>query len=215
MSMESSPLEGPNVLAVLRGAVEAIRTSPVILGLFLVSGLLRFVLPPFIDSAVRLLLTIIGVVIAYRALGGQTRTDSPFLLRLFIAFLATLASYLLLFSGVLALALPGVLGWIAFLVLVFTGIYVYIRLFLSTPAAMIDGHGPAEALSVSWRLMNGPVLATAFALVLVFIGGILVLIPPLLLVRSSLIVNVGGTLIVDTLLAGMQAFLYLKLAETP
>ena len=214
MSAESSPLAGPNVLTVLRGAVDAVRSSPILLGLFFVSGVLRYLLPPFIDSAVRLLVIIIGVAVAYQALDGRTRTDAPFVLRLFMAFLATLASYLLLLVGIAALVVPGVFRWVGLLVIVPGGIYVYTRLALSTPAAMVDGYGPAEALSVSWQLMRGSILATAFAIVLVFVGGVLVLVPPLLLVRSSFVVNVGGTLIADTFLAGMQAFLYQNLVET-
>lgn len=215
MSTESSPLGGPPVLAILRGAFDAIRASPVILGVFLVSGLLWFVLPFFIYFVVRFLLIIIGVVIVYQALGGRMRTDSPFLLRLVIALLATLASYLLLFMGLLALVIPGVLGYVGLLVLVPLGLYVYLRLFLSTPAAMVDGYGPAEALSMSWRLMSGSVLATAFALVLVFVGIIVVLGPVLWFLQLGLIWNIGGILILDTFLAGMQAFVYLQLAETP
>lgn len=114
MSTESSPLAGPSMLAVLRGAVDAIRQSPAIVGLFIVSGLFGIVLPPFTGVAARLLLILVGVVVAYRALGGRTRTDSPFLLRLFMAFLATVASYLSVFVGGMALAVPGTIGWVGF-----------------------------------------------------------------------------------------------------
>ena len=213
MSTESSPLAGPSMLAVLRGAVDAIRQSPAIIGLFIVSGLFGIVLPPFTGVAARLLLILVGVVIAYRALGGRTRTDSPFLLRLFMAFLATVASYLSVLVGGMALAVPGTIGWVGFFVFALPGLYLYFRLFLSTPAVMIDGYGPAEALTTSWRLMNGSVLATAFAVVLVFVCGLVVLVPLLVVVQSSFIVDIGGVLIMDTFLAGMQAFLYLQLTE--
>lgn len=215
MSTDSSPLAGPNVLAILGGAVGAIRASPIILGLFLGSGILVFVFPSLIGSTLRLVLIPVGAVIAYQALDGRMRTDSPFVFRLFIAFLATLASYLMIGLGVVTLALPGVLGWVGFLVLVFAGLYIYTRLFLSTPAAMVDGYGPAEALSVSWRLMSGSVLATAFALALVFLSVIVVLGPVLWFIRSNFILSLGGVLILDSFLAGMQAFLYTELSETP
>jgi hypothetical protein len=215
MSTDTSPLAGPNTLAILNGAVDAIRASPAILGLFLLSGILRAILVQGIDSVLRLVFIIIGVVFAYRALGGRIRTDTSGVLRLFIALLATLASYLLIVVGILSIIIPGVFGWITFLTLVPLGIYVYLRLFLSTPAVMIDGYGPAEALAVSWRLMKGSVLATTFALLLVVIGGMVTLGPILWVTRSGLLLNIGGILIMDTLLAGTQAFLYVQLAETP
>jgi hypothetical protein len=197
MSTESSPLAGPSMLAVLRGAVDAIRRSPAIVGLFLASGLLGIVLPAFIGTAARLLVILVGVVVAYRALGGRTRTDSPFLLRLFMAFLATVASYLSVLVGGMALAVPGTIGWVGFFVFALPGLYLYFRLFLSTPAVMIDGYGPAEALTVSWRLMNGSVLATTFSVALVFVCGLVVLVPLLVVTQSSFIADIGGVLVMD------------------
>ncbi|WP_248908774.1 hypothetical protein [Halocatena marina] len=216
MSERSSPLEGPNMLTILRGAVDAVWAFPAILGLFLLSGILRVVLPTFVANVVRPLFIVIGVVIAYRALDGQRQihTASTFVLRLFMALLAVFASYLLFVVGVLALILPGIYGWAGFFVFLPPSAYVYTRLFLSTPAAMIDGHGPAEALAGSWRLMRGSVLATGFALLIVLLGGIAALFPVFWFVQSDPLLNIGVVLIIDTLLAGMQAFLYITLTET-
>lgn len=79
---------------------------------------------------------------------------------------------------------------------------------------MIDGYGPAEALTTSWRLMNGSVLATAFAVTLVFVCGLVVLVSLFGIVQSSFVAEIGGVLIMDSFLAGMQAFLYLQLTES-
>jgi hypothetical protein len=215
VSTETSPLSGPNTLTILDGAVAAIRTSPAVLGLFLLSGILRFFLPHDIDSVLRLVFVIIGVVIVSRALGIEIPVNLSFILQMFIALLTTLVPYLLFVVGILSLLLPGMYGWIGFFTLMSLGIYIYVRLFLSTPAVMIDGYGPAESLAVSWRLMSGSIIATTFALILVLFGAAVALGSVLWFIDSGFILNVGGILIIDTLLAATQAFLYLTLNDTP
>lgn len=215
MSIESSPLSGPNTLTILDGAIDAIRSSPVILGLFLFSGILRFFLPHSIDSVLRIVFVIVGVVIASRAFGIDIPVELSFIFHMFVALLAALIPYLLFVIGILALLLPGMYGWIGFFTLIPLAIYFYVRLFLSTPAVIIDGYGPAESLAVSWRLMSGSMLATTFSLILVLIGATVTLGSVLWFIDSDLILNVGGILLIDTVLAATQTFLYLMLDDTP
>lgn len=202
MSTGAAPENGFDTIGILRGALAAIRASPSILVVFLLAGVLGNVAPNFLDGTITTLTLAIGVVIAYRALGGRISADSPFLLRLVTAWLATLIALVPVVLGLFALIVPG--------------IYVYVRLFLATPAVMIDGHGPFGALSESWRLMGDSVLAGAGALTVVVLVPFIALV--LLLVAASPLVTalatVVGTIIVSTLSAGVQAFLYLTLAET-
>lgn len=139
------------------------------------------------------------VVIAYQALDGQIHAESSFLLRFLMAWLANPIAFVPILLGMILLVLPG--------------IYVLIRLFLATPAVMIDGYDPFEALSESWQLMDRSILSTAVALVIVGILGFAVLFPLIFLTRSSFVTNIVASLIVGTLSAGIQAFLYLELAE--
>lgn len=61
--------------------------------------------------------------------------------------------------------------------------------------------------------MDRSILSTAVALVIVGILGFAVLFPLIFLTRSSFVTNIVASLIVGTLSAGIQAFLYLELAE--
>lgn len=218
MATGTSPGTDLDTMTVLDGGLTAIKSSPLILGLFLFSGVLRFILPPLFDIIPRIALMCLGVVVAYRALDGEIRADSSFIVRLIIAMVVTIVSYLLFVVAIFAflgLALSE-LTWLALgsLVLFPLGLYVYIRLFLSTPAVMISGDGPIGALSKSWRLTDGSVLPTAGAIILVFIIAAIIRFPLSSQIQSPIISNIGGTLIVDTLLVALQAFLYLKLADT-
>jgi hypothetical protein len=216
MSTKSSPLEGPNTVAIISGAIGAIRASPIILGLFLVSGILSAVLSSIflLGSISRILFICIGIVLAYQAVGGQVRTDSPFLLRLFVAVITAIITYLMfLVSVVLLVLVPGIIGLIVFFVFFIAALYVYARLFLAVPAVMVDGYGPVEAMSVSWQQMRGSILQTALALVLVFIAVIVVTYPVFLATRFPPVTMVGSAL-ADAIIACMQAFLYLKIAES-
>jgi hypothetical protein len=218
MSIDTASRNDLDTMTVLDGALTAIKSSPLILGLFLISGILRFVLPPLFDIIPRIALMCLGVVVAYRALDGEIPADSSFIVRLIIAIVVTIVSYLLFVVALFAflgLALSE-LTWLALgsLVLFPLGLYIYIRLFLSTPAVMIGDDGPIEALSASWRLTDGSILPTAGAIILVFIIGTIIRFSLSSQIQSLLIQNIGVTLILDTLLVALQAFLYSKLADT-
>jgi hypothetical protein len=164
----SHPETSPGMIDILSGTLAVLRAAPYLFGLFLVSGILRYVLPPIIDSTVRIVILCIGVFFAYRGFGGQIRSDSSFVLRLFMAVIATFISYLILIIAVFSFLLPGDYRVVRFFVLLFPGLYVYARLFLSAPAVMVDGYGPFEALSESWRLTGdaGRTIAGAVIFVL-------------------------------------------------
>lgn len=203
------------MISVLSGTFTVIWRVPYILGLFLLSGVLWYVLPTIIDSTVRLVLLSIGVVIGYRGFSGEIRTDSSVVRRLFMSVIATFISYLLLIISVFSIIIMDDYNYVAFLVLALLGLYVYARLFLAAPASMINGCGPFEALSESWRLTENAKLSIIGAVVLVFVSVFVVLLSLLLLFRvERIVVNVGGVFVIDTVLAGMQAFLYQKLAKT-
>ena len=216
MSTTSShPETPPGMIDILSGTLAVIRAAPYLLGLFLVSGILRYVLPPIIDSTVRIVILCIGVFFAYRGFGGQIRADSSFVLRLFMAVIATFISYLLLILSVFALAFLGNYNYVVFIVLALLGLYVYARLFLSAPAVMIDGYGPFEALSESWRLTGDAGRTIAGAVIFVFVGVFVLLLALLQFIDAVLIVNIGGIFLLDTLFVGIQAYLYQELSETP
>jgi membrane-anchored glycerophosphoryl diester phosphodiesterase (GDPDase) len=219
MAIENASGTDINILTVLDGALTTIRSSPLILVLFLLSGVLQFVLSPIIDRIARVLLMSIGIVVAYQALGGEIRADSSFVARLLVALIVTVMSYLPLIVGIVIFTILFLFGGtvLGLVFLVFSlpvGLYVYIRLFLSTPAVMIDGSGPAEALSGSWEQTNGSVLTIAVSIIIVVIIALVILFPVLWNIRSPLILDTGGTLIVDTLIVSIQAFLYSNLSNT-
>lgn len=198
---------------ILTGAVDAIRSSPLLIGLFVIAGLLRVILPSLGNLVVRFLILSIGVVIAYQAIGGQIRADSHFLVRLLIAWITALLTYVVMMAAGVSLFLPGALGSLLFIALMLLGLYVYIRLFLAVPAVMIDGYGLDEALAISWRLMRGSMLSTAIAVGLVIVGVIVVIVPLFAASRSLIIASIASALFGDTVIVSMQAFLYSKLAE--
>jgi hypothetical protein len=76
MAIDTSRRNYLNTMIVFDGAFTAIWSSPLILGLFLLSGVLRIFLPFLVGLITRLSLMSIGIVIAYQALDGQIRADS-------------------------------------------------------------------------------------------------------------------------------------------
>lgn len=58
--------------------------------------------------------------------------------------------------------ITGIIGAVAIavgtLLLILPGVYLFIRLYIAIPAVMLYGHGPIEALRVSWRLTRGKTL---------------------------------------------------------
>lgn len=202
-SSSSPPTPAPadlGIVDVLRGAATAVRSAPILLGVFLVSSFLELVIPDPVDSLVTVIAACIGVVIAYRGLGGQLRTDASILRRLGMAGVAMIVYAVLILLGLVALILPG--------------LYVMVRLFLAMPAVMIDGYGPFEALSESWELMDDSVLAAGGALGLMIGGTLMIFVPLLLATKLILVVTLAVALIGGTLSVSIQAFLYRTLSET-
>lgn len=219
MAIETSSHNDLTTMTLLDGALTAIRSSPLILGLFLCSGVLQVVLPSIVDSMARVVLLSIGVVVAYQALGGQLRADSSFIARLLVSLLVMIVISLLPIVGITTFFFFGLSGYtgIAFVILALSlvlGLYIYIRLLLSIPAVMIDGDGPRKALSKSWQQTDGSALTITGAIVLVCLIALVVLFPVFSQSRSPLVIPIGGTLIVDTLLVAIQAVLYTHLADT-
>lgn len=219
MAIETSPNDDLDTMTVLDGALTAIRSSPLILGLFLLSGILQVVLPSIVDSTARIVLLSIGVVVAYQALGGQLRADSSFIARLLVSLLVMIVISLLPLVGITTFFFFGFSGYTGIALVVLTlsfvlGLYVYIRLLLSIPSVMIDGDGPRKALSKSWQLTDGSVLPITGAIGLVCLIGLIILYPVFSQSRSPLVLPIGSTLIVDTLLVAIQAVLYSHFANT-
>lgn len=192
-------LTGPGAAEVLTSAIHAAIESPAVLAVAALAGALGAVSPPFVDSLVQSVGTAVAVVLAARAL-GEPFDDWRFLVpRTLVAVLATLVAIVPILLGLLALVVPGV--------------YVALRLLLATPAVMLDGHGPFEALSTSWDLMDGHVLAAFGALVVPLVAGLAVGFPLLLATRSELLAGAVLGLVVGAPAAGAQAFLYRELAD--
>lgn len=215
MTTPSSLQKTPTVPEILTGSFAVICAAPLILGLFLASGFLSHIIPSIFGSVVRLALMSIGVVIAYRGLDGEKRTEEALWRRLFMAVIATFISYFLFIIAILSLIIVRDYNYVVALVLALLGLYVYARLFLATPAVMIDGYGPFEALSASWELTENIKWSTTTAVILVYAVAFVGLLSLLMLFRVKLIVvNIGSVFIIDSLLVGMQAFLYQMFAET-
>lgn len=138
MATESASEQSPSTTAILGGAVNAIWESPIIIVVFLVSGVLGVVVPSIFDSIVTIIATSIGVVIAYQALGGRMGSDSSFLFRLFKACIAMFLLIAPLIIGIFALFLtaPTQLVFLGgFFALLLLWLYILRRLLLSVPAA--------------------------------------------------------------------------------
>jgi hypothetical protein len=200
MSIASSTTDRPGTTAILNGAFDAVRASPIIPGVFLISTILRIIIPDPFNSLVTIVATSLGVVIAYRALGGEIRTDTSMILRLIMAGITIIIYGVVVLLGLIALVLPG--------------LYVMFRLYLAVPAVMIDGDGPFEGFSKSWQLMDGSILKTGCAIGVIFIftfilALVLTLSAGLFLLAAIIVPIIGGTVWV-----GSQAFLYMKLADT-
>jgi len=65
--------------------------------------------------------------------------------------------------------LVGLVSGFGFLLLFIPGIYLMVRLFLSTYSVIIEGTGPGDAMNRSWKLMNGNMIN---GIVLGFIVGV-------------------------------------------
>lgn len=212
MSTESSSVTIPGPIGILSGGLGALWAAPLLLGLFLLSGITKLFLPFPLDTVVRILVISVGALIAYRALGGEVRAEEPIHLRLFMASIATVITYLLILAGIYATVLSGLLQYV-FLLLIIPGLYVYTRLFVATTAVMVDGYGPFEALSESWELTDGAGFTIVGAVLLVFGGAFVVVYALFLQFQSIIIVNIGGILLADMPLTATQAFLYRTLSE--
>ncbi|MFC6961232.1 glycerophosphoryl diester phosphodiesterase membrane domain-containing protein [Halocatena marina] len=200
MSTNLSTSEEPSTITILTGAANAVRESPAILGVFLISGILGSIIPDFLDSAISVVAMSFGIAIAYRALGGQVRTELSMVLRMSMGWVAVFISGMLTLLGLVALLLPG--------------LYVLTRLFLALPAVIIDGYGPFQALSESWRLMDGSILTAGGALCVVIVGAFIVLVPVLMSPLSPLVANIAGSIIGGSLSVGIQVFLYMELTDS-
>jgi hypothetical protein len=214
MTTPSALQETPYAPEILSGAFAVIRSAPIILGLFLFSGILSHVLPFVFGGVMRVALMSIGVVIAYRGLGGERRADVALWRRLFMTVIATFISYLLFISAVFTLAFMENYNYVVALVLALSGLYVYARLILAAPAVVIDGYGPFEALSKSWELTENVKRSITAAVVLVYVVGFVVLLSVYILFRvERVVLNVGGVFIIDPVLVGIQVSLYQNLTE--
>ncbi len=189
---------GPGTVDILKNAVGAVLLAPSVLVVFLLTGLLSGVLPDVLDT----LVTDVGRAVAVVLAAPPDRTynhDLPLPLRVAVALVATLLGVVPVLVGLLLLVLPG--------------LYVAVRLLLSTPAVMLGGHDPIRALTVSWDLMDGTVLATAGALVVIFVVGFVVALPVALLTQSLLVAGVVTSVVVGAPVAGAQAYLWAVLRD--
>lgn len=187
---------GPGTIDILKNAVGAVLLAPSVVGLLALTGGLSALVPDVADALVSDVGRAVGVVLA--APGDRAhRADLPLALRVVVALVATLLAAIPVAVGLVLLVAPGV--------------YVLVRLFLATPAVMLDGHGPVRALTRSWELMDGSVLATFGALVVLVVVGFGVGFPLLLVTRSQVLVGAVLSVVVAAPSVGAQAYLYVEL----
>lgn len=189
---------GLRTVEILSGTVAAVGGAPELVLLFLLVGGLTAFLPDPAAWLVRVLATAVGVVAAHLGLGGAIRASSSFVVRLLKAVVATVLGTVPVLLGLLLLVAPGV--------------YVAVRLFVATPAVMVDDQGPVEALATSWELMDGSV-AAAFGAALVAFAVSFVVVLPFALAGRFLAVVVASV-VGGSASAAAQALLYLELRET-
>lgn len=187
---------GPGTVDILKNAVGAVLLAPSVVALFALTGVLSALLPDVVDALVSDIGRAVGVVLA--APGDRThRADLPLPLRVVVAIVSSVIGAIPVAVGLVLLVAPGV--------------YVLVRLFLATPAVMLDGHGPVRALTRSWELMDGSVLATFGALVVLLVVGFGVGVPLLLVSRSEVLAGVVLSVVVGAPAVGAQAYLYEEL----
>lgn len=190
----------PGTVDILKNAVDAVFVTPSVVVLMALTGLLSGVTPDLLEALVVELGRAVGVALAAPAgrvvYGGGPRT-LPFPLRFVAVPVAVVLG-----------AIPVAIG---LLLLVAPGIYVGVRLFLATPAVMLDGHGPVDALAKSWDLMDGSVSATFAALVVVFAAGLAVGAPVLFVTRSGVLASLVGVTVAGVPSVGAQTYLYVEL----
>lgn len=182
--------------------------SPSVVVVLALVGLLSAVVPDAANS----LLTDVGRAVAVALAAPDDKvypSDLPLPIRVAVAVVSTLIAAVPLVvvavPVVLVLPLP-----IAFVVLVGPVVYVATRLFLATPVVILGGHGPVKALTKSWELMGGSVLATLGALLVVFVAGAAASVPVFLLTGSVVATSVVLAVLVATPSVGAQTYLYVE-----
>lgn len=127
------------VFDVLVGAVNAVTTDPLMVGVQLVGNLLGII--PFIGNWFTQIANGIAVDMGYNTI-DDTHTHQT--------SLAARAVYL-----VVGLVVVGIVVIIGLLLLVLPGIYAGVRLSLFPAAVMVDGKGPIHGLQESWERTKG------------------------------------------------------------
>lgn len=198
----------PGPVEILENALGVVLQSPAVVGVLALTGLLSEVVP---DLAGALLVDVGGALgVALAAPADRVHgADLPLPFRLVVALLATLLAAVP-FAAAVAAALLVVSLPVGLLVLVGPGVYVSVRLFLATPAVMLDGHGPGRALARSWDLMGGSVLATLVAMVGVLAAGLAVAAPLAVVVGSEVLASAVAAAVVGSLAVGAQVSLYVE-----
>lgn len=191
---------GPGTVEMLRSGVDAVLVAPPVVVAMALTGLLAGMTPAVLAPYVVELGRAAGIALAAPAgrvvYGGGPRT-LPFPLR-FVA----------LPVAILLGAIPVAIG---LLLLVAPGVYASVRLFLVTPAVMLDGHGPVDALATSWDLMDGSVSAAFAAQVVLFVAGLAVGAPVLLVTRSDVLASLVVAIVAGVPSVGVQTYLYVEL----
>lgn len=192
--------EASTTVTILEEVGRATRDTPIVFGVFLFVGGIGSVLPSVFSNFLFFVASCATILVLYRALGGEISVDSSLTRRIVVAVVTISITVPILVGGFVLLFLPGV--------------YLYFRLFLALPAVLVDSYGPFEALSRSWAITDGSVLAALGTYVIVFIAMVLVFLPVLALTGSRLLVDVGATTLAGPFAAGVQAYLYFELADT-
>lgn len=186
----------PGTVDILRNAVRAVLLAPSVVGLLALTGPLSALVPDLLGGPVEDVGRAVAVALAAPAEHAYDG-DLPLPVRVVVSLVATLLA-----------AIPVAVGP---LLLVGPGVSVVTRLFLATPAVTLGGHGPVRALTKSWELMDGSVLATFGALVVLVVVGFGVGSPLLVVSRSEVLVGAVLSVVVAAPSVGAQVYLYVEL----
>lgn len=158
----------------LRRSLDALRAAPEVVILLVVLAPIQAYLGP-LGNLIWFVAQSVGIVYLAAAIPGVTepgsRTDNSLPVRILISFIAGFLTFIAVLAGLLAVVFPG--------------LYLFVRLYLVTPAVLLDDHGPIGALGASWARTSGNELTVAGVALTLFGAGLLIAAATLLLVAGG------------------------------
>lgn len=163
MSRTSSAIEtdltaSSGFIDITSEAVSTVIHTPLIFGLFLITGLSGLLSQTF-SNFFSLVAGALGIIMAFHTLGGDVESQRSFLIRVFFVLIAGIVAGILIVIGALFLVIPG--------------IYLSVRFQLVTATIMLEDCGPIEALQRSFSLTKGHAWTIFGVTVLIGIASIL------------------------------------------